>query len=70
MQDLSFTKYTDASSHALLAAASNGQHYPLAGLVVRKAGSKGTPIEYIKIEMTEADDHVGVVRRLRRRGPP
>ncbi len=53
VQDLSFTKYTDASSHALLLASSNGQHYPLANLVVRKAGGKGAPIEYIKIEMTE-----------------
>jgi len=53
VQDLSFTKYTDASSHALLLAASNGQHYTKANLVVRKAGGKGAPIEYIKIEMTE-----------------
>jgi type VI secretion system secreted protein Hcp len=53
VQDLSFTKYTDASSHALLLAASNGQHYPQAHLVVRKAGGKGAPIEYIKIEMSE-----------------
>ncbi|WP_425261059.1 Hcp family type VI secretion system effector [Rubrivivax sp. RP6-9] len=53
VQDLSFTKYTDVSSHALLLAASNGQHYPKANLVVRKAGGKGAPIEYIKIEMEE-----------------
>lgn len=53
VQDLSFTKYTDASSHALLLSASNGTHIPLANLVVRKAGGKGTPIEYIKVEMTE-----------------
>ena len=53
VQDLSFTKYTDSSSHALLLAASNGQHYPKANLVVRKAGGKGAPIEYIKINMTE-----------------
>jgi type VI secretion system secreted protein Hcp len=53
VQDLSFTKYTDASSHALLLAASNGQHYPKANLYVRKAGGKGAPIEYIKIEMDE-----------------
>jgi len=53
VQDLSFTKYTDASSHALLLASSNGQHYPKANLVVRKAGGKGAPIEYIKIEMEE-----------------
>ncbi len=53
VQDLSFTKYTDASSHALLLAASNGQHYAKANLIVRKAGGKGAPIEYIKIEMDE-----------------
>jgi len=53
VQDLSFTKYTDSSSHALLLASSNGQHYPKANLVVRKAGGKGAPIEYIKIEMEE-----------------
>lgn len=53
VQDLSFTKYTDASSHALLLATSNGHHYPKANLVVRKAGGKNAPIEYIKIEMDE-----------------
>ena len=51
--DLSFTKYVDSSSHALLLACSNGQHFDKANLVVRKAGGKGAPIEYIKIEMTE-----------------
>jgi type VI secretion system secreted protein Hcp len=53
VQDLTFTKYTDASSHALLLAASNGTHHKKANLVVRKAGGKGAPIEYIKIEMEE-----------------
>jgi type VI secretion system secreted protein Hcp len=53
VQDLSFTKYADAATHALLLAASNGQHYKKANLVVRKAGGKGAPIEYIKIEMDE-----------------
>lgn len=53
VQDISFTKYVDASSHALLLACSNGAHYPTANLIVRKAGGKGVPIEYIKIEMTE-----------------
>lgn len=53
VQDLSFTKYTDAASHALLLSSSNGTHIPKANLVVRKAGGKGAPIEYIKIEMTE-----------------
>lgn len=53
VQDLSFTKYTDAASHVLLLHCSNGTHIPKADLTVRKAGGKGTPIEYIKIEMTE-----------------
>lgn len=53
VQDLSFTKYTDKSSNALLLSASNGQHLATADLVVRKAGGKGTPIEYIKIHMEE-----------------
>jgi len=53
VQDLSFTKYVDASSHALMLACSNGQHYTNANLIVRKAGGKGAPIEYIKITMDE-----------------
>lgn len=53
VQDLSFTKYVDASSHALLLACSNGTHFKTANLVVRKAGGKGAPIEYIKIDMDE-----------------
>jgi len=53
VQDLSFTKYIDAASHALLIASTSGEHYAKANLVVRKAGGKGAPIEYIKIEMNE-----------------
>lgn len=53
VQDLSFTKYVDASSHALLMSCSNGHHYTKANLVVRKAGGKGAPVEYIKIQMDE-----------------
>lgn len=53
VQDLSFTKYVDKSSPTLLAASFNGKHFPVANMVVRKAGGKGAPIEYIKIEMTE-----------------
>lgn len=49
VQDLSFTKYVDASSHALLLACFNGKHYDKAVLVVRKAGED--PLEYIKITM-------------------
>lgn len=53
VQDLSFTKYVDASTHNLIAASFNGKHVAKANLVVRKAGGKGAPVEYIKIEMTE-----------------
>lgn len=53
VQDLSFTKYVDSASHALLGACSNGQHFDDAHLIVRKAGGKGVAIEYIKIDMTE-----------------
>jgi len=53
VQDLSFTKYVDAASHALLLACSNGKHFDDAHLIVRKAGGKGAAIEYIKIDMTE-----------------
>lgn len=53
VQDLSITKYTDKSSPTLLGAAFSGKHFADAQLIVRKAGGKGAPIEYIKIEMTE-----------------
>ena len=48
-QDLSFTKYVDASSPALMLAGANGDHFPTALLTVRKAGK--TPLEYIKITL-------------------
>jgi len=51
VQDLSFTKYIDSSSTALMLACMKGTHYKKADLVVRKAGDK--PLEYLKIEMTE-----------------
>jgi type VI secretion system secreted protein Hcp len=51
VQDLSFTKYVDASSHALLLACCNGKHYAKAVLVVRKAGED--PLEYIKVTMED-----------------
>ena len=50
-QDLSITKWVDASSHALQAACCSGKHIPEATLVVRKAGDK--PLEYIKITLTD-----------------
>jgi type VI secretion system secreted protein Hcp len=51
VQDLSFTKYVDSASHALLLSACNGQHHDKVTLVVRKAGT--TPVEYITIVMEE-----------------
>jgi type VI secretion system secreted protein Hcp len=51
VQDLSLTKWVDASSAALLLACCTGEHIPTATLVVRKAGT--TPLEYITITLTE-----------------
>lgn len=51
VQDLSFTKYVDASSHALIKACCDGSHFDNATLIVRKAG--GSPLEYIVIELEE-----------------
>jgi type VI secretion system secreted protein Hcp len=51
VQDLSVTKYVDASSSALLLACCNGQHFTDAELIVRKAGEN--PVEYIKLTFNE-----------------
>ncbi len=51
VQDLSITKYIDASSPALMLACCKGTHYDDAELVVRKAGD--TPVEYVKVTLTE-----------------
>ncbi|MDO9600208.1 MAG: type VI secretion system tube protein Hcp [Azoarcus sp.] len=51
VQDISFTKFVDASSHALIMACCTGKHYPEALITVRKAGDK--PLEYIKLTMKE-----------------
>ena len=51
VQDLSFTKYVDASSTDLLVACCNGKHFKDALLIVRKAGEN--PVEYIQITMEE-----------------
>jgi type VI secretion system secreted protein Hcp len=51
VQDLSFTKYVDSSTPALLMAGCNGEHFDEANLIVRKAGTK--PVEYIKIKLSE-----------------
>ena len=51
IQDISVTKYVDASSNALLMACCKGTHVTKALLTVRKAGD--TPLEYIKIYLEE-----------------
>lgn len=51
VQDLSFTKWVDKSSPALMLACANGKHYKEATLVVRKAGEK--PLEYLKMKMSD-----------------
>lgn len=51
VQDLSFTKYVDTSSTALVIAACKGTHIKEAKLTVRKAGD--SPLEYIKITMED-----------------
>lgn len=51
VQDISFTKYIDSSSNALIKSACDGTHHPEATLVVRKAGTN--PVEYIVIKMKE-----------------
>ncbi len=51
VQDLSFTKYIDASSHSLLLKCCTGEHIKEATLVVRKAGKE--PLEYIKITLND-----------------
>jgi len=50
-QDLSFTKYVDAASPALMLHLAKGTHIPKATLLVRKAGEGQQ--KYITIEMTE-----------------
>ena len=49
VQDLSFTKYVDKASTALMKFCCNGGHIDQCLLTVRKAGQ--TPLEYIKITM-------------------
>jgi len=51
VQDLSFTKYVDTASTALMLACCNGKHFAEALLTVRKAGEN--PVEYIQIKMEE-----------------
>ncbi len=49
VQDLSFTKYIDKASPALMENCCNGKPFPEAKLIVRKAG--GDPLEYLTITL-------------------
>ena len=51
VQDLSFTKFVDVASHALLLRCVTGEHITKSTLVVRKAGK--TQQEYIKVTMND-----------------
>jgi type VI secretion system secreted protein Hcp len=51
VQDITLTKYVDASSPALMLGCCKGTHLDQAVLVVRKAGD--SPLEYLKITMKE-----------------
>jgi len=50
-QDLSVTKYIDNSSAVLMLYCANGDHFPSAEIIVRKAGKD--PLEYYKIKMNK-----------------
>lgn len=50
-QDLSFTKYVDSASNALMTALAKGSHLPACKLMVRKAGEGQN--KYIFITMNE-----------------
>jgi type VI secretion system secreted protein Hcp len=50
-QDISFTKYLDKASPALLVALAKGSHIPTAKLLVRKAGEGQQ--KYLEITMTK-----------------
>lgn len=53
VQDLSFTKWLDKSSANLMRYCAEGDQYKEAKLVVRKAGGKGGPLEYLVITMND-----------------
>ena len=52
VQDISFTKFVDSASHALIKACCKGIHIPEAKLIVRKAGDDA--LEYVVLELKEA----------------
>lgn len=51
VQDITFTKYVDMSTHELINACAKGTHIASGKLTVRKAGDK--PLEYIVIDFTD-----------------
>jgi type VI secretion system secreted protein Hcp len=51
VQDISVTKYLDASSPTLQKFCANGKHVATGTLTVRKAGEN--PLEYLKIDLEE-----------------
>jgi type VI secretion system secreted protein Hcp len=51
VHDISFTKFVDKSSCAMMLACCNGKHFKDALITVRKAGEK--PLEYLKIKLTD-----------------
>lgn len=51
VQDMSFTKYVDTSSHAIALACANGTHIPKCVLLCRKAGGKQQ--KYLEITLEE-----------------
>jgi type VI secretion system secreted protein Hcp len=51
VQDVTFTKYVDKATTALMQACCTGKHFPKATLTVRKAGEK--PLEYLVITFND-----------------
>ena len=52
VQDLSFTKFVDSASNALITHCCSGKHIDKAQLIVRKAGGD-KPVEYIKVDLED-----------------
>ena len=50
IQDISFTKTVDKTSPNLIRACCNGEHFPEAVLLIRKAGKD--PLDYFKVTMS------------------
>ena len=51
VQDVSFVKYTDGATAALVKFCMNGKHFKEAQLIVRKAGEH--PLEYLIVKMED-----------------